>query len=107
MGVIGRERLFTLPWAWCRIENIVMRIEAFGLTLDTKGGKLIPVSVQIGAAQIQHVLGTLHSPTHAGAFHAVFDEIPAGPFDDIRGAIVSRALLPRLMASGCECPTNP
>ena len=62
-----------------------MGIESFGFVLDAEVLEFAPVVVGGDGAELQHRLGTGHLPAHAGTLHAVFDHVPARPFDDSRG----------------------
>ena len=43
-----------------------------------------PIPVEIGAPQIEDGLRPFRRPAHAGALHAILDQIPTGPFGDAR-----------------------
>ncbi len=47
--------------------------------------KLGPLGRVVDAAYVQHGLSSWQTPTHAAAFHSVFDHITAGSFDHARG----------------------
>ena len=70
-------------------ENVIVggisRVQASGFALDAKRGEFIPEVAQVDTAHIEHSAGSGHDPTHSGTFHAVFDDTPAGPFDDAGG----------------------
>ena len=46
------------------------------------GPKTGPIAIEIGAPQIEDGLCPFHGPAHAGAFHAVLDQMATGPFGD-------------------------
>jgi len=49
------------------------------------GLKRGPLAVDRGAAKIEHRLGAVDRPTHAGTLHPVFHDVPASALDHAAG----------------------
>lgn len=56
-----------------------------GSLLDAILHEGIPISIEVGAAHIQHCLSTLDRPAHTGTLHAVLDEMATGALDNPGG----------------------
>ena len=61
-------------------------LPSFGLALD----ELVSPAAEVDRAKMEHRLGSGHGPPHAGAFHAVFDEMAADAFGDAPADWIAR-----------------
>src|SRR5213592_2059169 len=73
--VLCRERqphfLKCVDW----FDELAIRIQSLGFLLDAIRHEVVPISIEIDAAHVQHCLSTLNPPAHARALHPVFDEM--------------------------------
>src|SRR5579871_516263 len=67
-----------------------VRIELFSISLDALGLESSPLVTDPHAPHVQHGLGAGQGPVHARALHAIFNQVPAGPFDDAAGNGIAR-----------------
>jgi hypothetical protein len=85
-GATRRPRPLRGEWrAEIRIVGGISWVEAPGFALDAKRGEFLPEAAEVDTTHVEHGAGAGHDPAHSGAFHAVFDDTPAGPFDDTGG----------------------
>src|SRR2546426_8797840 len=73
-----------------RFAKLTIRVQPLGFLPDAILHEVVPIPVEIGAAHIQHRLGTLDGPAHARALHPVFDKVATRPLNDTRGNGIAR-----------------
>jgi hypothetical protein len=67
----------------CRFSSALrsLPIQPFLLPLNSLFKDRIPFTVYVCASGVEHCLCTFDVPPHAGAFHAIIDEVPASSLD--------------------------
>jgi len=77
-----RERWVESKQLWCRygLARLVVKTLMLLKLMESLVG--IPILIDAHSPQVKESLSASEGPTHAGTFHAIFDEMAASAFDD-------------------------